>query len=56
MSVKPIEAYKGGTGIELAATDIYRLLADPKPDLVIIAFGANNISGPNEGAPHTPVE
>ena len=54
--IKPIEAYKGGAGIELATAEVDKMLSESRPDLVIIAFGANDISGPAGGQPHTSLE
>ena len=56
VTVTPVEAYKGGAGIELAVADIDHLLADSRPDLVVIAFGGNDINGRAGGEPHTPVD
>jgi len=55
-AIEPIAAYKGAATIKLATSQIDGILADNKPDLVIVAFGANDVHGPVGGAPMTPVD
>lgn len=54
--IEPIAAYKGAATIKLATSQIDAVLADNKPDLVLVAFGANDVHGPVGGAPMTPLD
>ena len=44
--VEPVEAFQGGKGIEYATTVLQQTVVPAKPNLVIIAMGANDSAGP----------
>lgn len=54
--IEPVAAYKGSATIKLATSQIDAILAGNKPDLVMVAFGANDVHGPVGGGPMTPLD
>jgi lysophospholipase L1-like esterase len=54
--ITPIEAFKGATTVDYAMEQLPGVLAQ-KPDLILVDFGVNDLSGPIGGAPNkTPDE
>mgnify|MGYP000583812328 CR=1 FL=1 len=54
--ITPIAGFKGGTGTKYGLEVLEKTVLPEKPDLVLIAFGANDMSGPIGGKPNNPVE
>jgi lysophospholipase L1-like esterase len=52
--ITPIEAFKGATTVDYAMEQLPGVLAQ-KPDLVLVDFGVNDLSGPVGGLPKKPL-
>jgi len=54
--ITPVEAYKGGAGMPFAIGVFKKTVQPAKPNLVVIAFGANDASGGVGKGPKNPPE
>jgi lysophospholipase L1-like esterase len=55
-TVTPIEAYEGGTQTKFGLQVLEKTVLPAKPDLVLIGFGGNDVSGPIGKGPNNPPE
>ena len=53
-SVTPLEAYEGGTETKFGLQVLDKTVLPAKPDLVLIGFGGNDVSGPIGKPPNNP--
>lgn len=55
-TVTPVEAYQGGTQTKSGLDVLDKTVIPAKPDLVLIGFGGNDVSGPIGKGPSNPPE
>jgi len=55
-TVTPIEAYRGGTTTKYGLEELNKTVVPTRPDLVLIAFGGNDVAGPIGKPPNNPAE
>lgn len=54
--ITPIESFKGGSSISFAVEQMGTTVAPQKPDLVVVAFGANDVDSNVDRPAKTPVD
>jgi lysophospholipase L1-like esterase len=55
-TIKPVEAYQGGTQTKFGLDVLEKTVLPAKPDVVLIGFGGNDVAGPIGRPPNNPPE